>query len=142
MHEATTKRVQVGLFADNAQRKSVGSERLDHNPTLGAQHEFGLANNPRRSFLQMPLSLYLPAAIFRIRHELGDALTQPQTGPGAGQFMDRIATAAKDLVDQAFATAGFGNWPPLSPVTIHNKGHATILRETDQMRNAIASRIV
>lgn len=142
MLEASSRRVQVGLFAYNASRRPVASGRIDHNPTLGAQHEFGLANCPRRSFLEMPLSLYLGAAIFRIRHELGDALTEPKSGPGPSEFMSRLATAAKDLVDQAFATGGFGHWPPLSPVTIFLKGHATILRETDQMRDAIATRIV
>ncbi len=42
MEELPQHKVQIGLFADTAGRVADPG-RIDHNPSLGAVHEFGLA---------------------------------------------------------------------------------------------------
>lgn len=146
------KLVQVGLFADTANRRAEPG-RIEDNPSLGAVHEFGLSFTrkrdratttiPRRSFLQMPLSLYLKNELDRIRLSLGWYLTSAKKdGGGAEEFLKRFGQAATDVVDRAFATGGFGHWPALRPETIRRKRSAAILIETAQLRKAVSFRVV
>lgn len=130
---ASTERfeAQVGVFADRAARSDGES-----NAQIGMEHEFGVVtsgyNLPQRSFLQMPI------------HEHGaDALNPKDLGRALveGNPLTVVGAAAKDAVLTAFATGGYGQWPSLHPMTVENKGHDTILIDTEQLVGAIDSRV-
>lgn len=140
-------RVHVGLFANTASRVNRRSG-IDHNPSLGAVHEFGASFSrkgtgstttiPRRSFLEMPLSLYLGSELLRS----GANWIELIATRGLPYALARLGLVGEDVVQEAFATGGFGNWPALAPETIRRKGSSAILIESAQMRKAISSRVV
>ena len=57
-------------------------------------------------------------------------------GPGIG-VMTEVGRAGMADVDERFATAGYGTWAPLSPITIARKGHAEILIDSGNMRGSV-----
>ena len=59
-----------------------------------------------------------------------------KSGPGV-HVMTEIGKAGMEDIDARFATAGYGTWKPLSPVTVSRKGHSKILIDTENMRNAV-----
>ena len=140
-------RAQVGLFPETAGR-SADKGRIDNNPQLGSIHEFGLSYSilstkatvviPARSFLRMPLTLKLGETIltnaanwFKMLHTRG-----------AKRTMQFLGVVGEEIVQEAFATRGFGFWPALRPRTIARKGSTAILIESAQLRKAISSRVV
>jgi hypothetical protein len=137
--EIETHRAQVGLFADNAGR-SADENRIAHNPSLGFVHEFGdiKHNIPERSFIRMPLW-----------SKLGDLITMQGTNwlyimrtRGVKRMLAHLGAMAEDLIQEAFSTRGFGQWPELKRETIRRKGSSAILIESAQMRKAVAYRVI
>lgn len=145
--ELPAHKVQVGLFEDTAGRVADPG-RIDNNPSLGAVHEFGLAygivsnktvvNIPERSFLRMPLMLHLGPALM----VAGKGLIRVLREQGVKRFLGLIGATAEDVVQEAFATGGWGAWPKLAPSTAAAKHSAAILIESSQMRKAVSSRVV
>lgn len=118
--------------------KSLGAELT--NAEIGAIHEFGMIGRkiPQRSFLWMPLSLYLKdevqkkSAVFN--RLIGLASMQ--------QAYATLGILGENVVQAAFQTGGFGAWPALKPETIANKGSEKILIDTAQLRKSITSRVI
>lgn len=140
LDELEKGRAQVGLFPENAGR-SADKGRIDNNPSLGAIHEFGDVgkNIPERSWLRMPLALHLGDAIrFRDAIDWFTALRQT----GAKRVLAFLGALGEDVVQESFATRGWGMWPALQPGTIKRKGSSAILIESSQMRKAVSSRVV
>jgi len=133
----------VGIFAANANRRPdryrPGSK--DDNVSIGFAHEFG-GGLPRRSFLLAPLSLHLGPLILA-KGEDWMYVLRTQGVKSVLRFLGRLG---EDIVQEAFATRGFGFWPELHPDTIAKKkarGRSTaILIEMEQMRNSISSRVI
>lgn len=140
LDELEKGRAQVGLFPETAGR-SADPGRIDNNPTLGALHEFGnLGKNlPERSWLRMPLTLHLGAAI--AMRDAADWIKSLRTS-GAKRVLAFLGALGEDVVQESFATRGWGLWPALQPATIRKKGSSAILIESAQMRKAVTSRVV
>lgn len=135
--ELAAGRAQVGLFAANAGR-SADEGREDSNPTLGFIHEFGSGRSPERSWLRMPLSLHLaPLIISRGSRWLESLRTQ-----GAKRTLAFLGILAEDVIQEGFATRGYGAWAPNAPATVARKGSSAPLIESAQMRKAVSSRVV
>jgi len=143
-------RAHVGIFADHAARRPDDSRQnpIPDNPSLGAVHEFGLSFSrrrdratttiPRRSFLQMPLTLFLGPEILRFGARWAQALVQR----GAGRMVALLGVVGEDVVQEAFSTGGFGQWQPLAAETIRRKGSSRILIESAQLRKSVSSRVI
>jgi len=119
--------------------KTLGSELT--NAEIGAVHEFGRNSKPKipqRSFLWMPLKLYLQdyvnkkSSVFNRLITLADMHT----------MYELLGITAENVVQSAFQTGGFGNWPALSSVTIARKGSDKILIDTAQLLKWVTSRVV
>lgn len=159
-----TYNIRVGLLASKGSNNEV-SENLDL-AGLGAVQEFGCRINvtpkmraylhhkgihlkdtttqiviPARSFLAMPVL----NKDFRkkIKNNVGGdiealeyLIEQGDTG-----LLDIVANAvalgAVETIDEAFATSGFGEWAPNSPITVAMKGSAMPLVDTGRLRGAI-----
>ncbi len=145
VEELPTVKVQVGLFADNAGRVADRG-RIQDNPSLGYVHEFGMMifhpklNKttiiPERSFIRMPLMTKL-GTLVQSTNWLAIMAKQ-----GVKRVLAHLGTLGEDVIQEAFATRGYGLWPNLSQTTINRKGSSAILIESAQMRKAVASRVV
>ena len=93
---------------------------------------------PERSFLRMPLMLRLGDELRRLGPALGFQLLRGS----ATQFLKQLGLLGHAIVDEAFATRGYGQWPQLSSLTIELKKSDAILIESGQLRNSITYRIV
>lgn len=101
---------------------------------VGAIHEYGAGNNPRRSFLRVPFAAK--------KTELADAIAQQfsdvfERGKKAERALGLIGVTATNISKEAFTTRGYGQWPELSQSTIDAKGSSQILIDTGALRNSI-----
>lgn len=132
--------VKVGILGDDNRPKVPG--KLS-GPDLGAVHELGSASStppiPRRSFLKVPLIDQLPQAI----QQRGPAYWRRAIlEKGVLWSLQALGVEGENVVQQGFATGGFGKWQPLAPYTIKKKGAAAILIEKGFMRKAVHSAVV
>lgn len=146
-----TGTVQVGIFGRKSGRSEIGklrragghavkkgSHATATNAEVGLLMELGShsRNIPARSFLRMPITLHS-------KEIMKDAMAEiPNIWQKGGMliFLKRVGIAAENVVQQAFASRGFGNWQPLKASTIARKGSDAPLIDTSQLRRAIASR--
>jgi hypothetical protein len=107
------------------------------NAQIGYAHEFG-AGAPRRSFLFQPLFARMSGELAREDINEGDLF---DTTKGLLTSMARIA---KNVVDGAFDSGGYGAWAPLKREYAKTKyrNAGLILIEFGQLRRSISTRIV
>ena len=119
--------------------KSLGSELT--NAEIGAIHEFGRNSKPRipqRSFLWMPLKLYLQDYV----NKKASVFNRYITLADHHKMYELLGITAENVVQAAFQSGGFGNWEDISEYTKQRKGSDKILIDTSQLRKSITSRVV
>jgi len=129
--------VRVGVLSDSASR---GDDEDDiNNAEIGRIHEFGdpEQNIPPRSWLAMPLQQRID--------ELNKAAvsTQATTALSEGNienFLDIVGAQAEAVIQGAFKTQGYGQWPANAPSTIKRKGSSQPLIDSGAFRQSITSR--
>jgi len=111
------------------------------NADIGCIHELGsLSNNiPPRSFLRMPLELK--------RQDLMSAFSSAgaKDALSRGEYkkvFEILGIKAEEIVQAAFSSGGFGQWPALKPATARAKGSSAILIDTSELRRAQSSDVV
>ena len=150
-------RVRVGLFPDKATRAPETPEEAlfravmrQHgaepegaisNPALGAIHEFGSKkrNIPARSWLRMPILLYLRPAVEGRGRAFWKSVVSTK---GLRPALKKLGIVAENVIQNAFESGGFGHWQALKPATIKAKGSTSILIDSAQFRKAVASKVV
>lgn len=137
--ELAPMRAQVGLFRETAGRVNDPG-RVSENPSLGAIHEFGdpKHNIPARSFLVMPLMTQFGKLV---ASRAASVLYLLRTR-GAKRLLAFLGVMGEEVVQESFATRGWGQWPALKIATIKRKKSSAILIESAQMRKAVSSRVV
>lgn len=108
---------------------------------LGTIHEFGsITNNiPPRSFLRMPL--------LEKKKDLVNVLatrtvaTMLENG-NIKDIFKVLGVKAQAIIQDAFATGGFGKWKDINPATKKAKGSSAILIDTGELRRSISSAVV
>lgn len=134
-----TYRARVGILGGNAARKDDKSD-LD-NATLGTIQMFGSVTNkiPPRDFLLMPIQSHAREIVGEMRKEsVKKAIASGQVK----KVYELLGAAATEWVLKAFESAGFGQWPPNSDITIARKKSSQPLIDTGQLRRAITSDVV
>lgn len=145
-------KVQVGIFGRKNSRNEAGKlnkagghakgskASAQTNADIAAIHELGSVSRhiPPRSFLRMPIALHTKEIM---KDAMGEIPNIWQSG-GMLAFLKRVGIAAENVVQQAFASRGFGNWPALKASTIARKGSDSPLIDTAQLRRSIASRAI
>ncbi len=111
------------------------------NAEVAMKNEFGsyTDNIPPRSFLRMPLEtktgeLVALAVSNTIRRRIMQADLE-----GA---LTLIGIKAEAIIQEAFASGGFGKWKPNAPLTVKLKGSSSPLIDTGQLRRAVTSEVV
>ncbi len=144
--KAKNARVRVGILGSKADRFAItGAAAVKNNPTIGLEHEYGVMHNPwgcitpARSFLRMPLMTRLGLEIEKIGRSVFRAIVLKR---GINVALQNLGAVGENVVQQAFATGGFGQWPALSAITIRKKGSSAILIESAQLRKSVTSQVV
>lgn len=126
---------RVGVLGGKVSRHDGGPMT---NADIGVVHEFGSesANIPARSFLRMPVETHGK----EITKAMGGAMVKKAVESGnIKQVYQILGVVAERIVDDAFATGGFGQWPVLQQSTIDKKGSSAILIDTAELRRSISS---
>lgn len=133
-------KVQVGIFSDHDARADSKPTALG-NAEIGTIQEFGSIkrNIPERSFLRVPLMDYLPDAIKATGATPWRASILKE---GAVATLNRLGWVARNVVQDAFASGGFGMWAANHPRTIREKGSSQPLIATAKMRQSISHRVI
>lgn len=125
---------KVGILGD----KNARSKDKLTNAQIGAKHEFGEDGMPIRSFLRFPISTYLQKYLDNSGAFNKDTLSEVIKLGTIKPWVQKIAITAESIVQEAFATGGFGQWKPSHMED--KKVHLTLV-ETQQLRNSITSRV-
>ena len=136
--EAKQYQVKVGILGSKVNRKD--GSKGGTNAEIGARHEWGSFTEriPQRSFLRMPLFSKGKQII-----ELTQKAGRQQLWEGKMKlFLQKLGVACEQIIGEAFASGGYGQWKPLAESTIEMKGHARILIHTRQLERAITSAVV
>lgn len=110
------------------------------NATIGFKHEFGSVseNIPIRSFLRMPLTTH--------SNEIEDVLKTKTAKnmvdkKGIKALITLLGVKGEAIVQEAFASRGFGTWAKNSAYTIAKKGSDSPLVDTGELRKTITSEV-
>lgn len=129
--------VKVGLIG------SGGSEIHDDsdatNAEIGLFQEFGTVNIPPRSFLRLPLETKQKELMKGISK--GAAKEAIEEGD-IKHFYEILGIEAVGIVQDAFSSGGFGEWPPNAPSTVSAKGSSKPLINTGQLRRSVSYEVV
>lgn len=102
--------------------------------TIGAAHELGLGNNPRRSFLNMPFSIKKKDIEKVIAKQLS-LVKAFETSPQ--KALNIIGSYASGISREAFTTRGFGQWVDIQEETKRRKGSSAILIDDGTLMQSI-----
>lgn len=123
--------IRVGILSDTAARDG----KLN-NATIGAFHEFGTSRIPQRSFLRIPLLENLDKYLKSMLPK--DFLKSVTQEKSFVTLMKEIGVIGERVVQDAFASGGFGKWPPWQNSSYQNNA-GQLLVDTGQLRDSITS---
>ena len=137
--ELTTKEIKIGISADvgtyTNKDGSVGPKIVE----VGRWHEYGLGDNPRRSFLREPMIQKQDLINAHIKQGWNSILNGNST---AITELNKVGMVGQEVSKGAFATGGYGTWKKLNPQTIKRKGSSEILIDTNSLSKNIHNWIV
>lgn len=131
----TTPFAKIGVIAGKSNKE--GQSIAEY----GAKHEYGSPseNLPVRSFLRMPLSLFLFKKLASTKLLDKETLSAVIKSKSLINLVSKIGISAKLVVLEAFDSAGFGRWKPSNMAFKHTK---KTLIETQQLRNSIDYEVI
>lgn len=132
--EAKRSYVAVGLPSEKVGGKVYGDGMTVIR--VGAIHEYGLGNNPRRSFLNVPFTTKKTSLSRLIDNQFNDVLLMKSDTKKA---LGIIGIAATNIAKGAFTTRGYGIWPDIKQGTKNAKGSSQPLIDTGTLRSSITS---
>ena len=133
--------VDIGILGENNQSVEGGYTLAG----IGAVHEFGTdragrgntVTIPERSFLRMPLETGQQDIENAVEGHLQKLIAD---GDIKGIFK-LIGIAGEARIQEAFETAGFGEWDPNAESTIRQKKSDSPLIDQGDLRKAITSKV-
>lgn len=138
LKRAEHMRVEVGVLSNKTERGE--GEEFD-NAALGAVHELGSrsAGIPARSFLRVPIMTKMREKVAKVTAK---RIVQNMLKRGAKNTMAQLGHMAEAVIDEGFATRGYGKWAPNKPATIRRKKSDMPLIDKGKLRRSITSRVV
>ncbi len=125
--------VRVGILGNSNARADGES-----NAQIGSWHEFGTSKLPVRSFLRLPISALLDKYLAKEGALEKKTLKEVLESGTIAPWLQKIGFVAETIVSDAFASGGFGIWPPSD---MKNKTNHQTLVESQQLRNSITSEV-
>jgi hypothetical protein len=128
------------------EEKNTRTETGLTNANLAALHHFGsrLKNLPVRSpFVGFFMEDKTRNITEVVKKSLSSALDKaPLKEANIEQALKRGGLAGENLIDDTFATEGFGFWPKIKSETVAKKGNNKILIDTGQLQASRASKVI
>ncbi|MBO7735905.1 MAG: hypothetical protein J6S67_25270 [Methanobrevibacter sp.] len=133
--------IRVGIMGSKSTRKN-GKSGLT-NAEIGFINEFGAQtkNIPPRSFLGMPLRLYLSDFLKGKKAFSKKAVEQAVKDGKLLQLAKLAGATAEEVIQKAFETSGFGQWQGNSEYTKRKKKSDKPLIDTGELRRSITSEV-
>lgn len=125
--------LRVGILGSKAKGEHDGESGLT-NAEIGTFHEFGTVKMPRRSFLEDSLKLKLKFNTEEMKEIKKKVWNNIFVKNEPKKFFEDLGAKCLDIIEEAFATNGFGNWKPLSETT-QNKRLGKIKRRSQKEYN-------
>lgn len=91
---------------------------------VGAIHEYGAGNNPRRSFLRVPFETKRDEITAAIAAQFRSVF---EDGVDAKRALGLVGAEATNISKGAFRTRGYGTWPDITDETKRRKGSSQVL---------------
>lgn len=148
--------VRVGIIGSKATTQHKDSELT--NAEIGTFHEFGTKKMPQRSFLMMPIGDKLNFNIEEMKNMRKFLFKQLFIKKAPQEFYKALLSKALEVVNNCFATGGFGEWKPLAAATYARRSrnlpkrvtkrsltywfNHPILTDTGQLRRSISGKII
>ena len=134
--------VKVGILGSKATQKHNGTDKT--NAEIGFLNEFGSASQhiPERSFIRMPLRTKLNQYIRQKKSLSAEQFEKAIKEGKEEDFAKKVGIVAEEVIQDAFASRGFGKWAPNAPRTIAEKGSDSPLIDTGQLRRSITSKVI
>lgn len=127
--------VRLGVLGEKGARTEAKGPT---NAEVGAAHEFGTSRLPIRSFLRMPITQKMGSELEQ-SGAFDDATVKEVIRAGSiAAWLKKVGIVGEKIVQEAFATGGFGQWKPSNMK--RKKNHQTLV-ETQQLRNSITSEV-
>ena len=133
--------VKVGIINNTSREDGKTNAQVGN---FAEKMEFGSRseNVPRRSFLIDPLKQWKSNDLEKyLQKSTGITKDLTIVEKGVKRVYNRLGSKAKDIIQDAFYTGGFGNWKELSKSTINKKGSDQILVDTGQLKDSIEYRV-
>lgn len=129
---------RVGVLGSGAMRDDGDGVT---NADLALIHIYGSLSGdiPPRDFLKMPLEMKKKELMKTL--ETGAVKTAIAAGDYERVF-ELIGIGAEAIVDGAFKSAGYGQWPANAPATVRAKGSSAPLIDTGELRRSVTSDVV
>ena len=128
--------VNVGI-TKNAMTKAIYDSGEDV-VTVGASHEFGTHDIPKRSFLRNSFTVKKDKMNKQVEKQYNNIFK----GYTVKKALSLVGVEGVNIVQEAFTTGGYGTWEPLSQETIDKKGSSQILFNSGTLRNSINFEVV
>lgn len=148
--------VRIGILGSKATAQHNGSDL--QNADIGTFHEFGTKKMPQRSFLMMPIGDKLNFNNEEMQDMRKFLFKQLFIKKAPQEFYKGLLSKALEIVNNAFATGGFGEWKPLAESTYARRAKKLpkrvtkkslsywnshpILTDTGQLRRSISGKII
>jgi len=132
MNKAKKKAVFVGLPSEKVGGEIYGDGQTIM--TIGAIHEYGAGNNPKRSFLRTPFIMHKK----KINEFIAKQFERTIDGVKVDDALGMVGAYCRNISVKAFTTKGYGKWKALEPETVKRKGSSKPLIDTGTLRNAIS----
>lgn len=105
--------LRVGILGSNAKNKHDKDSGLT-NAEIGTFHEFGTSKMPRRSFLEDSLKFRLQFNSEQFKQLRKVLFKQFFIKNAPQKFLQDLGAKCLEIIEEGFATNGFGMWKPLS----------------------------
>lgn len=132
MKKAKSKAVFVGLPSEKVGGEIYGDGQSIM--TIGAIHEYGAGNNPKRSFLRTPFLLNKK----KINEFIAKQFERTADGVSVDEALNKVGAFCRNISVKAFSNKGYGQWDDIKPATKERKRSSKILIDTGTLRNAIS----
>lgn len=132
--------VRIGI-TDASQVEKAKLHELGSNKTMEFEedgHKYKIKGVPARSFLRMPLGLFLPKALAEVQ-----TLSNQNDGEvDAESIAQSIGEIGVEVVHEAFASQGFGQWPSHISEKYKEENDNPVLDKTGKLKNSISFEVI
>lgn len=132
--------VRIGV-TDSSQVEKAKIHEFGTNHVMEFEDEgikYKVKGVPARSFIRMPLSLFLPSAL----QEIDSLIDEHDNNINAQKIGEALGEVGVEVIKEAFASQGFGQWPSHKSEAYKEHNDNPVLDKTGKLKNSIGYEII